>query len=142
MRQFTKCVCQLLLASAIPTVAAASFDENRPILCALQDVRECSEDYDCIQVTPAAVALPDFFEIALSRKQIASVGPVDQGSTPIERVERLQGNLILQGGDASGDNPRGGVGWTLTLNETDGKLVMAGVGNGFSLVAFGNCIQQ
>ena len=51
-----------------------------------------------------------------------------------------KGKLILQGGDASGDDPSGGVGWTMSLDKTNGKLVISGVGDGFALVVFGNCI--
>jgi hypothetical protein len=142
MRLLRKFMAVGWLALAIPSLATAAFDANEPILCAIRDVNDCGASYACMEVTPEAVALPDFFAIDLAGKSISSVGTTDVTASPIERVERLNGKLILQGGDASGDNPRGGVGWTLTLNEDDGKLVIAGVGDGFALVVFGSCVQQ
>lgn len=142
MRQFTKSIFSVCLALALPSLTMAAFEEKEPILCAIRDVNECGESSACVKVTADSVALPDFLEIRLDKKLISSVGSVNQESTPIERVERLNGKLIIQGGDASGDNPRGGVGWTLTVNEDDGRLVLAGVGDGFALVVFGSCIQQ
>jgi hypothetical protein len=142
MRQFNKFLSGMSLMLAIPSLALAAFDGNEPVLCAIRDVHECGAGNACSEVTPESVVLPDFFAIDLSSQQITSVGTGDVTVSPIERVERLNGKLILQGGDASGDNPRGGVGWTLTLNEADGKMVMAGVGDGFAVVVFGSCVQQ
>jgi len=142
MRRFKKFIYKVCLAMAIPSLAAAAFDGNEPILCAIRDVNDCGADYACKAVTPEDVALPDFFAIDLVDMRISSVGPTDVAVTPIERVERLQEKIILQGGDVSGDNPRDAVGWTLSLNKDDGKLVVAGVGDGFALVLFGSCIQQ
>lgn len=142
MHTLSKYLPHACLLLALPSLAGAAFNEREPILCAIRDVNECSADHKCAKVTTESVALPDFFEIDLSKKLIASVGPVDRGTSPIERVERLNGKLILQGGDASGDNPRSGVGWTLTIDEDDGKLSIAGVGTDFALVAFGSCVQR
>jgi len=142
MRQFNKYVIRVCLLLAFPSLAAAAFNENESILCAIRDVNDCGASYACVEVTPESVALPDFFAIDLAGKLISSRGTAEVTASPIGRIERLNGKLILQGGDASGDNPRGGVGWTLTLNEDDGKLVIAGVGDGFALVVFGSCVQQ
>ena len=142
MQPFIKFLSRACLALAVPALATAAFDGSKPILCAIHNVDDCGADYDCVQVTPESVALPDFFTIDLASKQITSAGTADVAASPIGRIERLNGKLILQGGDASGDNARGSVGWTMTINEDDGRMVIAGVGEGFALVVFGSCLQQ
>ncbi len=142
MRQSYRAISTFCLVLAIPSLVMAEIDHNKPILCAIRDVDDCGANYACVEVTPEDVALPDFFEIDLVKNVIASVGAINVGTSPIERVASLNGKLILQGGDASGDNARGGVGWTLTVDEDDGKVILAGVGNGFALVVFGSCVQQ
>ncbi|MGB8712512.1 MAG: hypothetical protein WCD50_05230 [Onishia taeanensis] len=120
---------------------AVAFEEEAPIFCAIRDVNDCGANYPCVEVSPESVALPDFFEVDLGNNMISSVGSANIATTPIERTERLNGKLILQGGDASGNNPRGGVGWTLSVDEESGKMVLSGVGDGFALVVFGSCLQ-
>jgi len=142
MRLFRQIMVGASLALLLPALAAEAYDEKEPILCAIRDVSDCGADYPCVKATPESVALPDFFEIDLASNKITSVGWAAPAVSPIENIERLHGRLILQGGDASGDNPRGGVGWTMTVDEDDGKLIIAGVGDGFALVIFGSCVQR
>lgn len=142
MRKFSKFLVGTGLVLMLPSIAAQAFDEKAPILCAIRDISECGVDYPCVEVTPGEVALPDFFEIDLAGKQIRSAGAAAPAASPIGRIERLNGKLVLQGGDASGDNPRGGLGWTMMVNEGNGGLVVAGVADGFAMVVFGSCLQK
>lgn len=142
MRTIYRHLSVLCLALVTPSLVMAEIDVQRPILCAIRDVADCGADYACIEVKPDDVALPDFFEIDLGNKVISSVGSVNVGVSPIKLVDRVNGKLILQGGDERGDNLRGAVGWTLTVNENSGKVVIAGVSDEFALVAFGSCVQK
>jgi len=121
---------------------AAQFDVQRPLLCAIQQIDECTAGEDCVGVTPQSVSLPDFLWIDLANKRVTSAGTQALTSSPIKGVERMNGKLIIQGGDAAGNNPRGGVGWTLSLNEATGKMTIAGVADGFAMIVFGSCIQE
>ena len=142
MNKFTKLLITPVMLVVIQLPMALHADTNTTILCAIQDIKECAVNEPCIKVTPESVALPDFLSIDLKNKIVSSVGVSPVATAHIERVERLHGKLIMQGGDASGDNPRGGVGWTMALDETSGKIVASGVGDGFALVLFGSCIKQ
>lgn len=142
MQSVSKLVSIVFLGLMSSFVFAGQFDINKPILCAIQAVDECSVGESCIKVKPETVSLPDFINIDLVNKQVSSAGSSPMATSPIKGFEYIQGKLILQGGDASGDNPRGGVGWTMSLNDATGKMTIAGVADGFAMIVFGSCLQR
>lgn len=120
---------------------AGSFDGSVPLTCSVQTVAECDRDNECYPVTLEAVNLPDFFQIDFAAEQISAAGVRRAGNTtPIERVERLAGRLLLQGGDLSDENPNGGIGWSMIIDESSGRMSLSGVALEFALVANGACM--
>ena len=133
----------LLLAASMTMFAqgnAASFDGSKAMLCAMQSVTQCDAGADCVSVTPENVNLPDFFQIDVSGKVISSTPESGRDSTtPIERSEILDGKLVLQGADDGVEDVRDGLGWTISINEETGKMVISASGDGFATVVFGAC---
>jgi len=122
-------------------VFAGSFDGSVPLTCGIQTVAECDRDNECYPVTLASVNLPDFFQIDFAAKQISAAGVRRAGNaTPIERVEHMAGRLLLQGGDLSDENPNGGIGWSMIIDESSGRMSMSGIALEFALVANGACM--
>ena len=125
---------------AVPAVAG-SFDGSAPLTCSIQSVAECDRDNECYPVTLEMVNLPDFFHVDFAAKQISAAGVRRAGNTtPIERTEKLGGRLLLQGGELSDENPNGGIGWSMIVDEGSGRLVLSGVSLEFALVATGACM--
>jgi hypothetical protein len=52
----------------------------------------------------------------------------------------LSGKLPLQGGDLSDENPNGGVGWSMIIDEANGRMSLSGVALELALVANGACM--
>jgi hypothetical protein len=120
---------------------AGSFDGSAPLTCSIQTVAECDRDNECYPVGLEMVNLPDFFHIDFGAKQIGAAGVRRAGNTtPIERVEHMAGRLLLQGGDLSEENPAGGIGWSMLIDETSGQMSLSGVTLEFALVAKGACM--
>lgn len=120
---------------------AGSFDGTAPLICGVQTVVECDRDNECYPVTLEMVNLPDFFHVDFAAEQISAAGVRRAGNTtPIERVERLGGRLLLQGGELSDENPNGGIGWSMIVDESNGRMSLSGVTLEFSLVANGACM--
>lgn len=134
---------QLILAGSLTLSAAAMaepFDGGKTMLCASQYASECNAGTDCKTVTVASVNLPDFFLIDTANKLISATPESGSSSTTtIERVEHLDGKLMLQGADDGIQDVRDGAGWTMSVNEATGKLVMTTAGDGFAVVVFGAC---
>jgi hypothetical protein len=128
------------ILSCAPT-HAGSFDGTAPLTCGIQTVVECDRDNECYPVTLEMVNLPDFFHVDFAAEQISAAGVRRAGNTtPIERVERLGGRLLLQGGELSDENPNGGIGWSMIVDESSGRMSLSGVALEFALVANGACM--
>ena len=122
---------------------AGSIDGSAPLTCSIQSVAECDRDNECYPVTLEMVNLPDFFHVDFAAKQISAAGVRRAGNTtPIERTENLGGRLLLQGGELSDENPNGGIGWSMIVDEGSGRMVLSGVSLEFALVANGACMPR
>jgi hypothetical protein len=119
-------------------VSAATFDGSKPLLCATQTVNECISGYGCSALDAADVNLPDFLEVDAANNVI--LGATTQ--TPVERVEHLDGKLILQGADDGVEGVRDGIAWTLVIAEDTGKMILNAAGDAFSVVVFGACRER
>ena len=123
-----------------PFTMAEPFDGGKTMLCASQHAHECDAGSDCATVTVASVNLPDFFLVDTGKKLISATPESGSTSTTtIERVEHLDGKLMLQGADDGIKDVRDGAGWTMSINESTGKMVMTTAGDGFAVVVFGAC---
>jgi hypothetical protein len=122
---------------------AGDFDGSKTLLCANQLVNECLPAQPCRMVAPQSVNLPDFFTVDAGNKVLTGKhdGGID-ASTPVERLEHLDGKLILQGADNGIEGVPDGNGWTMVIDENTGKMSMTASGDGFVIVAFGACISR
>jgi hypothetical protein len=122
---------------------AGDFDGSKTLVCANQQVNECLPAQRCRMVAPQSVNLPNFFNVDTGSKVLT--GKHDDGidaSTPVERLEHLDGKLILQGADNGIEGVPDGNGWTMVIDENTGKMSMTASGDGFVIVAFGACISR
>ena len=122
-------------------IMATDFDGSKTLLCANQLVNECLPAQRCRMVAPQSVNLPNFFKVNTGNKIITGKhdGGID-ASTPVERLEHLDGKLILQGADGGIEGVEDGNGWTMVIDEGTGKMSMTASGDGFVIVAFGACM--
>ena len=124
-----------LSLSLLPAhLIAATYDGSVPLLCATVTVLECEETGECQRRTAESVNLPQFVKVNAQQQTLSAVGQ-SETTTPIKRLEHLDGRLILQGGES-------GRGWSLVITEETGKLSAAIVEDGGTFVIFGACIPQ
>jgi len=116
----------------------AALDGSQTLLCATQSVNECVVGEHCEFVTPDSINLPDFFEVDAVNGVIGYSGR----QTPIERRESLDGKLILQGADDGSEEERDGLGWTMVIDDSSGKMSLTAAGDGFAIVVFGACMER
>jgi hypothetical protein len=123
------------------TVWADDFDGSRPLLFSVISAMECTPDDGCRAVTIDSLDLPRFLKIDLNEK---TIGPVSEGDTRpdsvIERMERVDGKLILQGAEDGYESVRDGLGWTIAISEGTGRVVMTASGDQVAFVVFGACL--
>ena len=130
------CICIAPLTSV-----AGDFDGSRPLLFSVISAMECTPDNGCRAVTIESLDLPRFLKIDLNKM---AIGPVSESDTrpgsAIERMERVDGKLILQGAEDGYASVRDGLGWTISISEDTGKVVMTASGDQVAFVVFGACL--
>jgi hypothetical protein len=132
----------VLLVRFIPFAGmAGDFDGSDTLLFASQEVYEISFQSGCKEMEAVDINLPPFLIINFKQKEITATPESGRKAiSKIERVERKDGMLFIQGAE---DGYEGGVvdgvGWTLAIEEDNGKTVLTGAMPGAAFVAFGAC---
>ena len=115
-----------------PAVAAAAYDGSAPLDCAVNTVMECDDSGQCQrQAASGASQFPPLLRINVPQRLISAAG-ADGRKTEIKSVTRLDGRLILHGGE-------NGRGWAATIVEDTGRLSAGIVSDDFTLALFGAC---
>jgi hypothetical protein len=123
------------------TTVAGDFDGSRPLLFSVISAVECTPDSGCHAVTIESVDLPRFLKIDFNKKTIGPVSERDaRPDSAIERMERVDGKLILQGAEDGYESVRDGLGWTIAISEGTGGVVMTASGDQVAFVVFGACL--
>jgi len=120
---------------------AGDFDGSKPMLFSVARILECTPVEGCRDVSAESVGLPQFLKIDFTSKRIHPArNGVDIPNTVIERSERVDGKLMLQGAEDGYANLKDGLGWTLTISEETGQVVLTASGDQVAFVAFGACL--
>jgi hypothetical protein len=115
-----------------PAVAAAVYDGSAPLVCAVNTIMECDASGQCQRHTAhGASQFPSLLRVNVPQKLISAGGP-DGRKTQIQSVTRLDGRLILHGGE-------NGRGWAATIGEQTGRLSASVVADEFTFALFGAC---
>ena len=141
MKQIKWMVFIVLLVMFIPfSVMAGDFDGSGPLLFASQEVYECSFMSGCQEIQAADINLPSFLIIDFKKKTITA--PPESGNknvTKIERIEKTDGVLFIQGAEDGYKDVEDGVGWTVSIEQDSGKGVLTFATPGAGVVVFGVC---
>ncbi|MFZ0241125.1 MAG: hypothetical protein WAL90_05700 [Desulfobacterales bacterium] len=137
----TASVAGLFLLGFTMVAAAVDFDGSKPLLCSVVTVIESTLENGCSHVAPESVALPQFLKIDFEKKSVTPARESDgDRHSVIRRMERVGGNLILQGADEGIRNVREGVGWTAAIAEKTGRFVLTAAGDEEAFIVYGACI--
>ncbi len=124
-------------------VWAGDFDGTRNLLCASMDVIECNAGENCQKVTPESIKAPKFIKINFQDNTVSNPSSsANRPASKIERMEQVDGKLILQGAEDGEEDVRDGLGWTIAIAEDTGNMVVTASGDQVGFVVFGACIPQ
>ncbi|MGD8523442.1 MAG: hypothetical protein PVF56_20005 [Desulfobacterales bacterium] len=124
-----------------PWATAGDFDGSKPVLVSVARILECTRVEGCRDVSADSVGLPQFLKIDFAKKTIRpNQSEEDIPDTTIERSERVDGKLILQGAEDGYEKMRDGLGWTLAIAEDSGQVVLTASGDQVAFVVFGAAI--
>ena len=137
MRKLILFVSILMYVVIAPLVVlAGDFDGSKPLICAAVSTVSCSDGNKCHQGTAEDIDFPQFLRIDFAKNKVtATRSPQIEQVTEIRSMERLEGELILQGVE-------GGRGWSMSIWEATGKMVITASGQEEGFIVFGACTLQ
>ncbi len=115
---------------------AQDLDGSKPLICSVVEVVECSPGTPCIKGLPDNFDFPQFIKINFKDKLL--VGKVNNRkmkTSPIEKVETMEGKLILHGS-------QNGRAWNIVTSQATGKMTGTIAADELSFTVFGACIAQ
>lgn len=117
-----------LLATACAASAyAADFDASKPLLCASVTAVDCVEGR-CISGTPSDIGAPPFMRLDFANKTVLG----EKRTSAIQSMETDGEQMILRGSEL-------GYAWTITVDQTDGRMVATLTNVNGVFAVFGAC---
>ena len=144
MRSSFKTIWLAALMSFLTTAASAGFfDGKTPLLCSVHQLFECDSPNACVAVTPGQIQGASHLNIDFSKKVVTKAGEKSAQKSTIESVKtNVDGKLIIQGIEDGEADVRDGAGWTISIMDPEGTMVMAVAGDGFAVVGLGACVPK
>ncbi len=130
------------LASMVHAASATPFDGKTNLVCTVQQLFECDSYAGCHGVA-GEVAFPirhldvDFGNHAIKIEHLQA-----DLTSPIARSEVIEGKLVLQGTDSGLSGEVDGGGYTMTVNQRYGTMILSIAGQDAAFVATGACISR
>jgi hypothetical protein len=114
------------------STAAGKYDGSAPLVCAAMTVSECEADGRCQRRNAEKVNFPALFKVDVKAMKLWELGAEKPRETAIRNVDRASNKMILSGAE-------GERGWTVLINEANGKMSATAAGDGEGFVIFGQC---
>ena len=126
-----------MLAAAVCSVGAPAMADDLTgadrFLCSTLQATVCLADGECAVLSPADLNIPQFLEVDLEKKHLATTAASGENRrTPAETVRRVGQDIFLQGYEA-------GRAFSLLIQETTGQAAFASVAEDRSVVVFAAC---
>lgn len=141
MRTMINTLVFIALMGFVASASADSyFDGSKPLICTVHQLYECSPPNDCRPVTPDQIDAPAHLDIDFKKKVVTRAGVDSPQKSPIENIEtRVDGKLIIQGIEDGQEGVRDGAGWSISIMDPEGTMVLSASADGFAVVGLGAC---
>ena len=120
---------------------AATFDGSESLICSLGQVIECDYGSDCFGATNESVDAPDFIKLNFDKNEAVASYAGEDGAPDDINVLDLDNHLIVQGVQGTSAYAGDALGWSMSINQTTGRMVLTGSGVNAGFVIFGACTQ-
>lgn len=121
-----------IVVGLFPWSLVSASDKPGPWLCAPIQEIECEQSGDCKTNASESLNLPPFIKVDLVAKKASGVNAGQEEVAAIQRIERVDGRLILQGA-------QNGRGWSTVIVEETGRMTLSVSGDDTAWLAFGVC---
>lgn len=122
--------------------SGAPFDGKTNLVCTVQQLFECDSYAGC-RAVGEDVAFPiRHLDVDVGKRTIRIEHLEADLTSPITSNEVVQGKLLLQGTDSGIKGEAGGGGYTLSINQTYGNMILTVAGQDVAFVGMGACIAK
>ncbi len=122
-----------VISAASTAANAEGLDGSQPLICASMEAYDCSPGEDCLRGTAEGIDAPQFIRLDFERKLAhATRANGKERTAKIESLTQGEGKLILQG-------VQRGLGWSMTIAQENGAMVLIAAGDRVAFVIFGAC---
>jgi len=133
MSRFQTVVFALILSFWGSAVQADDLTGTSQILCVPVQATLCIEDGECAVDLPWNVNIPQFIEVDLEAKMLATTEASGLNrETPIEHLRRENGTIVFHGFEM-------GRAFSWVIDEKSGRVTAAIATDGISVAVFGAC---
>ena len=133
-------IATLIVSLSAGAAEASYFDGKQPLICSIYQLFECDHPNACVSVTPGEIDAMSHFDVDFRKKAIIRAGQESAQKSTIKDVQvGLDGKLIIQGVEDGEADVRDGAGWTISIMDPEGTMVMASAGDGFGVIGLGAC---
>lgn len=122
--------------------SGAPFDGKTNLVCTVQQLFECDSYAGCRAVAEDVAYPIRHLDVDVGKRTI-KIEHLDADLTsPIASSEIIQGKLLLQGTDSGLKGEAGGGGYSLSINQTYGNMILTVAGQDVAFVGMGACIAK
>jgi hypothetical protein len=133
MRKLILIPLTVLLLCSGSTAVADDLTGADHFLCTPIQATLCVEDGECAVDLPWNVNIPQFIEVDLDAKRLATTEASGENrQTPIEHLRREDGNIVFHGFEM-------GRAFSWVIDEASGRVTAAIATDGISVAIFGAC---
>lgn len=136
----TRVVLPLAISLATSTAVSADIDGNKPLICSVAEVYECTLDEGCVDRSADSVEIPALFHVNFEAGEIS--GLLDDGSERRSKArykEIFEQKLVMQGLEQGYENERDGSAWSLTITQDTLEMALTSSTDETGFVFLGSC---
>jgi hypothetical protein len=123
----------IAIAACAGAVSADDLAGADHLLCTPIQATLCVEDGECAVEIPWNVNIPQFIEVDLDSRRLATTAASGENRmTPIEHLRREDGNIVFHGFEM-------GRAFSWVIDEATGRVTAAIATDGISVAIFGAC---
>ena len=136
-------ITALVFALGAAATHASFFDGKDALICSVYQLYECDPPNGCIAVGPDEISGFSHFDVDFRKKVITRAGVESAQKSAIKSVSTdVDGKLIIQGVEDGEEDERDGAGWSVSIMDPEGTMVMAIAGDGFGVIGMGACVPK
>ena len=132
-REFAAVFVAAVLVLGAQAASADDLTGSDRFLCVPVQAAVCVEDGECAVDLPWNVNIPQFIEVDLEARRLATTAASGENrTTPIEHLRRDAGNIVFHGFEM-------GRAFSWVIDEATGRVTAAIATDGISVAIFGAC---